>query len=496
MPSTPQVDIASSPPLDPRRWTALSFIALAQLMVALDTTVVNIAIPSAQADLHMSDIGRQWIMGAYALAFGGLLLFGGRVADLIGRRRTFILGLLGFAVASVLGGVAVNAEMLITARALQGAFGALVSPAALAMITVSFSAAEERGKAFGVYNAVAGSGSAMGLLLGGVLTQYLTWRWTFYMVVPFAIIAAVGVFAVIREPADGCRNGRLDFPGLLLATTGLVLFVLAFGGGEGDGGTAGVNIGLLAVAVALLVAFTIVESRVTAPLLPLQVVAERNRGGIYLALGLAVMSMYALFLFMSYYLQIVRGYSPVVTGLGFLPVVAGLVIGSTLIGGRLLPLVAPRLLIGGGFAVAAIGVLLLTDLQVDSGYGTLVLPAGTLLGLGLGTAFVPAMSLATEGVEPRDVGVASAMVNAVQLIGGSIGTVLLNNIAAHATAGYLNAHPVPGGTPGQSREIEMAAMVHGFAAASWWTVGILLLAALIIVITVRRHSDAQALRAG
>lgn len=458
---------------DPRRWQALGVIAVAQLMVVVDTTVVNIAIPSTQADLGMSNAALQWIIAAYTLPFGGLLLFGGRVTDVIGRRRAFIAGLLGFAVASAAGGAAVSGEMLVVARALQGMSGALLSPAALAMITVMFTDARERGKAFGIYNAIAGSGLAVGLILGGVLTQFLNWRWAFYISIPLALVAAGGALIVVREHGRDRPGGRLDLPGALLVGAGLVATVLAFDRGASQGWGSARALQLFAVAAVLLAAFTLVESRSAEPLLPLRLLTQRDRAGVYLSLGLAVMTMFGLFLFMTSYLQTVKEYSPLVGGFAFLPMVAGMVLGSTQVGGRLLPRTAPRHLIAGGFVVAAVGLIPLTWLQVDTPYATSALPAGVLIGLGLGTAFVPAMSLATR-VGPQDTGIASAMVNAVQEVGGSVGTVLLNSIAVAGTAAYAATHPGPRGP----------ALVHGYVTATWWAMGILLLAALVAAVFV------------
>lgn len=476
---------------DPARWKALFFIALAQLMIALDVTVVNIALPSAQHGLHMSDADRQWIIAAYTLAFGGLLLFGGRVADLVGRKRTFLIGLAGFAVASAAGGAAGNGAVLITARALQGVCGALLAPSALALITVAFADVAERARAIGVYSAIASGGGAIGLVLGGVLTEYLNWRWSLYISVPIAMVAGAGALAVVHDPPGGRARGGLDVPGAVLSTAGLTALVCAFAVAETEGWTAGITIGLFTAAVALLAGFVLVEAKVPAPLLPLGVIADRARGGANLALCLSVMSMYGMFLFVTYYLQTVRGFSPVATGMAFLPMAVCLGIGSTQIAGRL-PNAAPRTVMGWGFAAAAAGVLLLTRLTVDSGYARLVLPAGILLGLGLGAAFVPAVNVATSGVRPRDAGIASAVSVAVQQLGGSIGTVLLNSVAAGAAARYATAHPAPAGPPGDRMRHE--AMVHGFASSSWWATGVLVLAVLITVVLVtgaagagRRH---------
>ncbi|MFF1652469.1 MFS transporter [Streptomyces sp. NPDC058251] len=463
------------------RWKALTFIALAQLMVVLDATIVNIALPSAQQDLGISDGNRQWVITAYALAFGGLLLFGGRIADLWGRKRTFVAGLIGFAGASALGGAATNEAMMLGARALQGAFGALLAPAALSLLAVMFTEAKERAKAFGIYGAIAGGGGAVGFILGGVLTEYLNWRWTFFVNIPFAIIAAAGAYFVIREPAGGRNRSPLDIPGVVLSTLGLVSLVYGFTRAESNGWGDSVTVGLFIASAVLLAAFILTESKVKAPLLPLRVITERNRGGVYLSLGLAIIAMFGLFLFLTYYLQIVKGYSPVKTGFAFLPMIGGMMVGSTQIGTRLMTRVAPRLLMGPGFLVAALGMLLLTQLEIGSSYASTILPSMVLLGLGMGTAFMPAMSLATLGVEPRDAGVASAMVNTSQQVGGAIGTALLNTIAASATTSYIKDHIAGAASKSQQQLVQLEGQVHGYTNAIWFAVGILVVAATIAV---------------
>ncbi|MCP3820349.1 MFS transporter [Streptomyces sp. A3M-1-3] len=461
---------------DPSRWKALVFIALAQLMVVLDATIVNIALPSAQHDLGISEGNKQWVITAYALAFGGLLLFGGRIADLWGRKRTFVVGLLGFAAASALGGAASGEAMMLGARALQGAFGALLAPAALSLLAVMFTDAKERAKAFGIYGAIAGGGGAVGLILGGFLTEVLNWRWTFFVNIPFAIIAAAGAYFVIREPAGARNRSTLDIPGVVLSTLGLVSLVYGFTRAESDGWSDATTVGLFLASAVLLAAFVFTESKVKSPLLPLRVLTDRNRGGVYLSLGLAIIAMFGLFLFLTYYLQIVKGYKPIETGFAFLPMIAGMIVGSTQIGARLMTRVAPRLLMGPGFLVAGVGMLLLTQLEVGSSYAGLILPAQVLLGLGMGTAFMPAMSLSTHGVRPEDAGVASAMVNTSQQVGGAIGTALLNTIAASATTAYITTHAA--GSADQ-QALQLQAMVHGYANAIWWAVGILAAAAAI-----------------
>lgn len=464
--------------VDPRRWKALIFIALAQLMVVLDATIVNIALPSAQDALDISDGNKQWVITAYALAFGGLLLFGGRLADLWGRKQTFVVGLVGFAAASALGGAALNSPMLLGARALQGVFGALLAPSALSLLAVTFTDAKERAKAFGIFGAIAGGGGAVGLILGGVLTEYMNWRWTFFVNIPFAVIAAAGAIAVIREPAESRNPAKLDIPGVLLATLGLVSLVYGFTRAESDGWTAGLTIGLFVAAVVLLAAFAVVESRVKAPLLPLRVITDRNRGGVYLALGLAIIGMFGLFLFLTYYMQVVKGYSPVKSGLSFLPMIVGMIAGSTQIGTRLMTRVPARVLMGPGFLVAAVGMLMLTQIDLDTSYPLLILPAFLLLGLGMGTAFMPAMSLSTHGIQPRDAGVASAMVNTSQQVGGAIGTALLNTIATSAGNEYGKSHAA---TAPSRQVLELQSLVHGYTTAIWWAVGILVVAAAIAV---------------
>ncbi|MFG2128647.1 MFS transporter [Streptomyces sp. NPDC048751] len=469
---------------DANRWKALVFIALAQLMVVLDATIVNIALPSAQQDLGISDGNRQWVVTAYALAFGGLLLFGGRIADLWGRKNAFVVGLVGFAAASALGGAATNEAMMFGARALQGAFGALLAPAALSLLAVMFTDAKERAKAFGIYGAIAGGGGAVGFILGGVLTEYMDWRWTFFVNIPFAVAAALGAYFVIREPEGGRNRNPLDIPGVLLSTTGLVALVYGFTRAETDGWGDSMTVGLFVASALLLVAFVVTEAKVKAPLLPLRVVTDRNRGGIYLSLGIAIIAMFGTFLFLTYYLQIVKGYTPIKTGFAFMPMIVGMMIGSTQIGTRLMTRVPARLLMGPGFLVAASGMFLLTQLEIGSSYASTVLPSMVLLGLGMGTAFMPAMSLATLGVEPRDAGVASAMVNTSQQVGGAIGTALLNTIAASATTSYITDHIGGATSKSQQQLVQLQGMVHGYTNAIWFAVGMLVLAAVIVSVFV------------
>lgn len=478
-------DASATPrsPSDRRHWAALAFIATAQLMIALDATIVNIALPTAQRSLHIAAADRQWAITAYTLAFGGLLLIGGRIADLAGRRRTFVVALAGFAAASALGGAATGLGTLVAARALQGAFGAVLAPTTLSLLAVTFTETRERAKAFAIYGAIAGSGGALGLILGGVLAENLSWRWCLYVNVPIAVIAAVGAYRTVAA-APSPHRPRLDVPGALLVTAGLVAIVYGCGRAATHGWAALSVSGPLLGGLVLLAAFAVAQTRSTAALLPPRILRSRDRVGAYAAVALAVAGMYGLFIFLTYYLQTVLRYPPVTTGLAFLPMSASVLVGSGAIASRLLPRVPPRLLITPGLLVAATGMLLLTGLSPDGGYVTRVLPAEILLGLGMGCVFTPAFSVATQGVQPRDTGVASAVVTTSQQVGGSIGTALLNTVAASATAGYLAAHPGVHLPP---------ALVHGYATAAGYGAAIFTLGAVLaaVLITARPSTKAS-----
>ncbi|MFE2215552.1 MFS transporter [Streptomyces canus] len=460
---------------DPRRWWGLVVIALAQLMVVLDATIVNIALPSAQQDLGMSDANRQWVITAYTLAFGGLLLLGGRIADLVGRKRTFVIGLVGFAAASALGGAATGSGMLFAARALQGAFAAVLAPSALSLLTTTFTDPKERGKAFGIYGALAGSGSAIGFIVGGLLTEYLDWRWCLYVNVPIAVAAVFGALALLHD-RPGHAGARLDVPGALLGCGGLVAIVYGFSEAQPRGWSDPLVLTLIAGGVVLLAVFVWWQSRAPMPLLPLHIVKDRNRAGCFLTMGLAVIGMFGLFLFMTYYLQVVMAYSPVRTGLAFLPMTAAIIVGSTQISARLMNRVPPRMLMAPGMVLAASGMLILTQMTVTSSYATEILPALLLMGLGMGLTFMPVFATATAGVAPHDSGVTSATINTSQQVGGSIGTALLNTIATTSSTAYVAAHLTD---PSKKALVVREGVVHGYTVAIWWAVGIMLLAGLI-----------------
>jgi EmrB/QacA subfamily drug resistance transporter len=459
-----------------RRWLMLAVIGIAQLMIVLDASVVNIALPHAQATLHISDAERQWAVTAYTLTFGGLLLLGGRLADYLGRKRTFVAGLLGFAAASALGGLAQSAGWLFGARAVQGAFAAALAPAVLSLITTTFTEARERAKAFAVYGAISGTGAAIGLIAGGALTQYLSWRWTLLINTPIALVVAAAAWLLLPESrADGNRN--FDIPGAIVVTGALALLVYGFTEASVRGWASSWTLTLLAAALVLLLGFGVWESRAKNPMLPLRIILDRNRGGAYLAIFLAPLGMFAVFLFLTYYFQAVLGYSALRAGLAFLPFPVGIITSST-IASRTLPRLGPRALATGGFALASVGMLWLTQLPASPAYLTHVLPGMLLISLGMGHVFVPLSSTALLGVPHHDAGAASALVNTMQQVAGSLGVAFLNTIATSATVSYARVH---GGT-------SRAAVVHGFTAAFAVAVGIFLLA-LVVVATLIRGRD-------
>ena len=455
-----------------RRWLILVVIAVAQLMVVLDATIVNIALPSAQRDLGFADTDRQWIVTAYALAFGSLLLLGGKLGDLFGRKTTFIIGLAGFAVASALGGAADTFGVLVGARALQGIFGALLAPAALATLAVTFTDPKERSKAFGIFGAVAGGGSAVGLVLGGFLTEWLSWRWCLYVNLFFAAAAIAGA-VVLLSNTKGQRRPKLDIPGTVLGSVGLFCIVFGFSHASTDGWTDGLTVAALVAGAALLVAFVVVQGRVAEPLLPLRVITDRVRGTCYLATALSAIAIFGVFLFLTYYLQSVKGFSPIVTGVSFLPLTAGIVVASTSANIALLPRTGPRPLIAIGMACGAVGMFSFSRLTPDSSYAVHILPGLIVLGVGFGLIFAPAISSATYGVAPRDAGVASAMVNTMQQVGGSVGTALLSTLAASATTRYVSSHLPP------NQETVVLAEVHGFTTAFLCSASIFVVGAVV-----------------
>ncbi len=477
---------------DPRRWRALFVIAIASLMVVLDASIVNIALPKAQADLHISYANRQWVVTAYTLTFGGLLLLGGRIADYAGRKRALIIGLIGFAVASALGGFAPTQELLFIARALQGAFGALLAPAALSLISVTFTESKERAKAFAVYGGIAGIGAAIGLIAGGLLTQYASWRWCLFVNIPMALIAVALAIPNIRE-SRLVGTTTYDVPGALLSTLGFVTLVYGIteAATPGHGWGSGRTIGFMATGIAILAIFVIVESRTAKPLLPLSVILDRIRGGSYLAQLFVAAGLYGMYLFMTFYFQNVLGYSPIKAGLHFLPFTAGIAI-SAVAASKLLPRIGPRLIATIGLLMASGGMFYLAQITDTSAYVSSVMPAQIVMSLGLGASFVSLASTSLFNVPFHESGVASAVLNTTQQIGGSVGTAIGNTLAISATAAFALAHPWHGPAlpPGASPP---DAATHGFTVAFQFGALSLLAAALIVLffINVDRYHLAQ-----
>src|SRR3954471_17270187 len=393
-----------------RRWSALVVIAVAQLMTALDATIVNIALPSAQRSLGFGDADRQWVITAYTLTFAGLLLLGGRIADRLGRRKSFLTGLVGFAAASALAGAAPRLPGLIAGRALQGGFAALLAPAALSLIAVTFRDVKERGTAFAVYGAVAGSGAVVGLILGGVLTEYLQWRWCLYVNIVIAAGAFVAGRAVLPDPPAG-SGGRPQVADAVLITGGVAAVVLGCAQAAPHGWASAEVVLPLAVAAVAITAFFLIQAGRAEPLLPPYLLTRPDRIGAYVAVATAVVGSFGMFLLLTYHFQAVLGYSPVGAARASLPMSAAVSASGYLVAGRLLPHVRPRTLMAPGLLLAAAGLALLSTLHADSGYLGLLLPAEILVGAGMGCVFTPAINVVTGGVEPRDAGVAAAVVN-------------------------------------------------------------------------------------
>ena len=473
----PDVDGARGVPpatQDPRRWLALTVIAAATLMVVLDTSVVNLALPRAQVELRMSDTTRGWVVTTYTVAFGGLLLLGGRVSDLVGRKLAFLVGLVGFGAASALGGLAPNAEVLFTARAGQGVFAALLAPAALSLVSVTFVEPAERATAFAVYGAVAGGGGAVGLILGGLLTEYASWRWCLFVNVPIALVAAVAAVKVVPHDEVVGGSRRYDVPGALTITAASMALVYGVTlAGQNAGWLATGPVVLLLAAGVLGAAFVAVERRSASPLLPLRVVTDRIRGGSFATSALISAGMFAMFLLLAYYLQVDLGLSPVRAGLAILPFSIGLVTTATA-AARLLPRWGPRPLMTAGTGAATLAMAWLA-LASSTGYWSGIFPAMLVMGVGLGFVFTTLSSVALTGVEPTDAGVASALLNATQQLGGAVGVALLNTLYTASLASSAAA----GAT---TRQAHLSGYRLAFAVAA----GLFAAALAVAILTIRR----------
>ncbi len=479
--------MSTSPPRpasDSNRWAVLALLGVAQLMVVLDTTIVNIALPSAQRALHFSADNRQWIVTAYALSFGSLLLVGGKLGDLFGRKWTLIGGLVGFSIASAIGGLAQSFGMLVGARALQGAFAALLAPSALGLLTVTFQGSPDRPKAFGIFSAIAAGGASVGLLLGGVLTQSLSWRWSLYVNLAIAVPTAIVALRLLRNERQAERP-RIDVPGVALASGGLFALVYGFSHAETSSWSDPITIIALAASALLLGGFVVLERRVEHPLLPLHIVWDRARGGAYATIALAGSAVFAVFLFLTYYLQRNLGFTPLKTGLAFLPMTAMIVLTATTVQTRVLPRTGakPLVMTGMGFGVTAM--ILLSRLTAHGDYASHVLPGLVLTGVGMGLIFAPAFSTATLGVRRSDAGIASAMVNTSQQVGGSVGTALLSTIFATAVASYASVHA-------HAANVVGAASIHGYSTAFEWAAGLFAVGLLVALFILPADGAARA----
>ncbi|NYF11153.1 EmrB/QacA subfamily drug resistance transporter [Leifsonia sp. AK011] len=461
-----------------RRWWILATIGLAQTMVALDGTVMNIALPSAQAELGFDDGSRPWIITAYSLAFASLLLLSGRLADRFGRKNIFIIGLAGFAVASAVGGAAINFEMLVTARAVQGAFAALLAPAALALLTTTFTNGRERARAFGVFGAIGVGGLTIGLVLGGALTEYLSWRSTMYINLLFAIPAIIGAIILLGHAVRSTERAPIDIPGTLTVSAGLFSLVYGFSRVESDGWDAPITIAFLAAGVILLAVFFVLQARLARPLLPLRVILDRERGGGLLGMLLSTAGMLGMVFLLAYYVQGILGYSAVQTGIAFLPMPIALATSAIIIAPRVSRLLGPKISVPLGFLIGATAMLLLTRITTEDAYVAHILPSLILLGLGLGLAIPTSTSIATMGLRREDTGVGSSLVSTVQQVGGALGVAILSSVAATAAVDYVAEHAATATLP-------LEAAVHADTIAFFVSAGLFLLGAVVTATLLR-----------
>jgi EmrB/QacA subfamily drug resistance transporter len=459
-----------------RRWLTLCVLALTQLVVVLDGTIVNIALPQAQAELALTDGQRQWVVTAYALAFGALLLLGGRIADYWGRKRTYLVGMVGFGIASAFGGIAQNGIELIIARGLQGAFAAMLAPAALALLTVTFPHGKDRNTAFAVFGVIAGAGAAVGMLLGGVLTEFADWRWCLLVNVIFVIVGFVGGVLLVRESKAGGEN-TYDIWGALTVTLGLGALVYGFSLAETGWATLG-TIGFLSLGVVLLALFVWLETRVAQPLLPLRVVLDRVRGGAFLMQAIVGTVMIGATLYLALHLQIVLGMSPLQAGLASLPMTLA-IMATAPVATRMLRAIGPRPLMITGPIIAAAGLLYLATLTADGNYFVQILPALLVLGVGMACIFVPVQNLALSGVEPHDAGAASATANASMQIGGSIGLSVFTALYVSASESVLSADPAA----------QLEALTAGYSVVFFASAVVMVVAAVVAVVFIRGSKE-------
>jgi EmrB/QacA subfamily drug resistance transporter len=473
---------SSSSPLDSRdrRWIILAILGISQLMVVLDATIVNVALPAIQKDLAFSASSLQWVVNGYTLAFGGFLLLGGRLADRLGRRRVFMIGAALFAVSSLLGGIAQTQGLLVASRSLQGIGGALMSPAALSLLTVIFREGEDRDRALGVWAGITAGGAALGLILGGVLTEYTSWRWVLFVNVPIAVGAVLSARVFVPESRDETAAG-FDLRGAVTGTGGLVALVYALVRGNHVGWASTQTIGTIGLAVVLLGIFLVIQRTAGSPLVPGRLFKGSSAAGADISALLVGAAIFAIFFFLSIYLQGMKGYSPIKTGLAFLPMTLIIGVGAA-VASSLLGKVGPRPFLAGGMASSSAGLFFLTRITPDSTYLGLILPALSLVALGLGLTFVSMTSSAVAGIPEDDAGIASAMLSAGQQIGGALGLAILTAVS---TARFDHVAPILGGKPtiGQVAAIQHAT-TSGYAYAFAVGAAILLVGAILAMFTI------------
>jgi EmrB/QacA subfamily drug resistance transporter len=438
---------------------ALAVIAGAQLMIVLDATIVNVALPTIHHDLHFSVNNLEWLITAYSLTFGGLLLFGGRTGDLFGKRRMFMIGIGIFAVSSLLGGFATTDVWLIITRACQGVGGAIAAPTALSLIATNFPEGPERNRAMGVYASMAGAGGAVGLLLGGILVDLVSWRWIFFVNVP---IAAFILFLTPRALNESTTtSGKLDVPGALSATGGMLALVYGLSNVAGHSWTSTSTLISLFVAAVLLIAFILIETRTAEALMPLHIFANRNRSGVYAMMLCIGTAMFSMFFFLTQFLQNVLGWSAIRTGVGFLPMTLG-IIGAAVLASRIISKIGIRVPLLVGPAAAVVGLELLTRLTIHSGYGSIVVPL-LIVSLGMGLSFVPLTLTAVSGVQPSEAGLASALLNTTQQVGGALGLAILSTISIAAFKSKIAS--LTGASHVASHQALNIATTHGYTTA-------------------------------
>jgi EmrB/QacA subfamily drug resistance transporter len=456
------------------KWFALALLCATQFMVVLDVSIVNVALPSIERALHFSASGLQWVASAYALTFGGFLLLGGRVADLLGRRRVFMIGLVVFAAASFACGLASSSGFLVGARMAQGLGAAIISPAALSILTTTFAEGKERNTALGVWGAIAGTGGAAGVLLGGVLTDWVGWEWIFFINVPIGLAVIALAPRLLQESRVESEERRFDVAGAASVTLGLLVLVYALVGTTTHSWIAPRTLGLFALSAVLLIVFVAIELRVPEPVLPLSIFRLRTLAGANIVGFLLGSSIFSMFYFLSLYQQFVLGYSPLKTGIGYLAIAVTIII-SAGVSQAIVTRVGVRPVLTLGMVLLTIGLLWFTQIDAHGSYATDLLPGYLLAGVGLGFAFVPDAIAALEGVTPEQAGIASGLINTSQQIGGALGVAILTTVAATRTENLGPAAGLGGLTSGYR---------YGFAVAA----GMAVIGVVASLVTIRTES--------